>query len=143
MQSLECALLPFAPPRAFHPVLSQAVAKSSNLSAVLAFMSIVHVNNDIVQGILHSVPGQCTRLAEHFWPNPLSQQHHLGMCVIELVQNLSRCSPFAFFHLSIVKLATQPGKLVQVRCRVPPDKPGQDIYQDLFIGGKVGDDVLD
>src|SRR5437588_11793637 len=121
----------------------QVIPKGSDLSTVLAFVSVVHVDQDIIQGIPHSIPGQCSGLAEHFRGNPLSQRHHLRVCIIELVQNLSHCSPFASLHLGIVKLATQLGKLVQGGGGVPTDKTGQDIYQDLFIGSEVGNDVLD
>ncbi len=82
-------------------------------------------------------------MAEHLRANPLSQRHHLRVCISELVQHLAHGSPPASGHLGIVKLATQLGKLVQGGCRVPTDKPGQDIDQDLFIGSELSDDVLD
>src|SRR5258706_9245756 len=115
----------------------KAIPKGSDLSTVLAFVSVVHVDQDIIQGIIHSIPGQCSGVAERFRTNPLSQRHHLRVCIIELVQNLFHCSPFASLYLGIVKPATQLGKLVQGGCRVLAGKPGQDIYQDLFIGGEV------
>src|SRR5258708_25548812 len=122
--------------------LLKAIAKGSDLSAVLAFVSVVHVDKHVIQGIVHAIPGQGSGVAEHLRANPLSQQHHLRVCISELVQHLAHCSPPASGHLGIVKLATQLGKLVQGGCRVPTDKPGQDIDQDLFIGSEVSDNVL-
>src|SRR5437764_845080 len=123
--------------------LLQLVSKYSDLSAVLALMSVVHIDDDIVQGISHAIPGKCPSLAELFRTNLLSQRHHLRICVIELIENLSHCSPFAFLHLSVVKLTAQFDKPVQVGCSVLTDKRRQYIYQDLFVGNEVGDDVLD
>jgi hypothetical protein len=53
-------------PGVLHPTLSQAVTKGSDLGAVLAFMSIVHVDQNIVQGILSAIPGKCSALAKRF-----------------------------------------------------------------------------
>ena len=46
--------------------LSQAVVKGRDLSAVLAFVPIVHVDQDIVQSILPAIPGERSALAKRF-----------------------------------------------------------------------------
>src|SRR5947208_9122326 len=78
--------------------LLQAVSKCSDLSAVLALMSVVHIDDDIVQGISYAIPGKCPSLAELFRTNLLIQPHHLRIWVIELNEHLSHCSRCAFVH---------------------------------------------
>jgi hypothetical protein len=46
--------------------LSHALAKYQNLSAVLAFVSIVHIDKEIIQGIFHAVPGKRAALTQRF-----------------------------------------------------------------------------
>src|SRR3989442_4435583 len=103
-QPLACARPSLALPRGLAPVLSQAVAKGSDLSTVLAFMPIVHVDKDIIQSILHAIPGECSSLTERFGGNVDEQRHHLGMRVIELCQNFLDRFRFTPAHLAIVEL---------------------------------------
>ena len=53
----------------YHPALSQAVTKGSDLSTVLAFMPIIHIDKDIVQGVSHAIPGKRSALAKRFGGN--------------------------------------------------------------------------
>ena len=47
-------------------LLSQAVAKRRDLSTMLAFMPIVHVDKNVIQGILSAIPGKRSDLTKHF-----------------------------------------------------------------------------
>ena len=42
------------------------VAERSDLSAVLTFVTVIGVNNEIIQGIVHSIPGKRSGLAQRF-----------------------------------------------------------------------------
>ena len=44
----------------------QAISEGSDLSAVLAFVSVVHVDQHIIQGIVHAIPGERSALAKRF-----------------------------------------------------------------------------
>src|SRR5260370_33084480 len=69
--------------------LLKAIPKGSDLSAVLAFVSVVHIDKHVIQGIVHAIPGQCSGVPEHFRANPLSQRHPLRCAILELVIDLA------------------------------------------------------
>src|SRR5438270_13362153 len=81
----------------------QAISKGCDLSTMLAFVSIVHIDKDIIQGILHSIPGKCSGLAQGFGGNGGDQRHHLDMRVIELRENLLYRFRFAPVDLNVIE----------------------------------------
>src|ERR1700687_3372422 len=124
-------------------VLSQAVAKCRDLSTVLAFMSIVHINNDIIQRIIHSIPGKCSVLTKHFSWYVGYERRHLGMCVIKLCQNFLHSLCLTFVHLAIIELTTQFNISVKNRGRIFAHNSGQYVYQHLLVGSEMGNDIFD
>ncbi len=105
----------------------QVIPKGSDLSTVLAFMPIVHIDDHVIQGIVHAIPGECSRLAERFWGNLDDQCHHLGMCVIELRQNVLDRFRFTPAYLAIVELTSLFDKGVQSGGRATAGEGGQYI----------------
>ena len=67
-------------------------------------MPIAHVDKDIVQGILHIIPGECSGLAKPFGRKFDEQRHHLDVCVIELRQIFLNRHRFTPAYPDIVEL---------------------------------------
>src|SRR6266446_6206987 len=116
-------------------VLSRTIAKGRDLSAVLAFMPVVRVNEKIIQSIDRSIPWEGSSLTERFWGKLCRHGYDLSVRVVELSQYFFHGFLLATAHLSVIESASQFKKPVQHRSRITPSKGGQHIDQHLFIGG--------
>src|SRR5579859_5198303 len=105
-------------------------------------MPVKGVDNEVVQGILHAIPGEGSVMTKLFRADLCGQRHRLRMCVVELVQHLAHSSPFAPGYLVVVELTARRGKRIQEGRRMLADKSRKHIYQHLLIRSQVGEDVF-
>src|SRR5579875_2437747 len=124
-------------------LLVQDIAEGGDLGAVFAFVAVVHVDQHVVQRVGATVPGKGADLAQFFGGNAGYESHDLSVRVVELCQHVLNSVAFAPAYLAVVKLSVHFDEGVQGRGgNASSGERCQDVYQDSFVGGEVGENIL-
>ena len=74
------------------------IPKGGDLGAVFAFVAVIGVHEEVIQGIVHAVPGESVGLTARFNWNLGQHCHNLGVSIVVLGQYFLDGFFFAGFH---------------------------------------------